>query len=244
MLFSPQILVRNPPKPAVAAGLGLQTNLTGFWSFENTSWTDDTGNGSTLTGTGSPTSVAGLVGNAVSLNGSTQYLQCTSNSNLVTASGSFSFAFWINGATPPNTGWVSKDNNAFGQREWIARTRFTTSNVYSWTAFDSSSTGYNCDSNVSISAGWHFFVGTFNATGLAMKIYIDGTDVTQGTPTVTGAVNSSASAPFNIGFTPSTILSSAALVDQLGFWKGRVLSASDVTALYNSGSGLSYAAMA
>jgi hypothetical protein len=27
---------------AASGGLGLQTNLNGFWSFENTSWTDDT----------------------------------------------------------------------------------------------------------------------------------------------------------------------------------------------------------
>jgi hypothetical protein len=40
MLFSPQILVRQPPKPVVASGLGLQTSCTTFWEFETTGWTD------------------------------------------------------------------------------------------------------------------------------------------------------------------------------------------------------------
>lgn len=231
---------------AGGGGLGLQTDLTGFWSFENTSWTDDTGNGTTLTGTGSPTSVSGKVGNAVSLDGSTQYLQATSNTNIVTGGGSFSWQLWINSTgTAANIPYLSKDNNAFGQREWTAGTRFVSSNVWSWLAFNTGTTGVACDSNVTISSGWHHVVGTFNSSGNGMKIYVDGSDATSGTPTLSGTVQSTASAPLNFGFQPaSTIINRASLIDQVGFWKGRVLSAGDVTALYNSGAGLSYAAMA
>src|SRR3954451_13251225 len=99
MFLSPQILVRTQPKPVSGGALGLQTNLTGFWSMENTSWLDDTGNGTTLTGNGSPATSTGIVGNAVSVDGSTKWLSANSNTNIVTGGGSFSAQCWVNLST-------------------------------------------------------------------------------------------------------------------------------------------------
>jgi hypothetical protein len=85
---------------------------------------------------------------------------------------------------------------------------------------------------------------TFNSSGNGITLYVDGSSV--GTGTLTGTLQSSAGASLNFGGTggASPVATNPLLVDQAGFWKGRVLSAGDVTALYNSGSGLSWAAMA
>lgn len=233
-------------KIAASGGLGLQTNCTAFWEFETTSWLDATGNGSTLTGTGSPTTAAGKVGNAVSIPTiNTDYLSCASNTNLLNGGSSFSVAGWINssGSSVGILAYFNKDNNSFGQREWGIGTRFTSSNVFSFTLFNTSTTQFNCDSLVTVSSGFHQIVGTFDSSTGAALIYVDGS-VSGGGVTVTGTMQSTASAPFSVGRTVSGApFGVGTLVDQVGFYKGRILSASDVTALYNSNSGLSWAAM-
>lgn len=74
-------------------------------------------------------------------------------------------------------------------------------------------------------------------------MYVDGSASGSGA-TLTGTLNSSSAAPLNIGRVPAAIIPVACTIDQCGFWKGRILSAGDVTLLYNSGAGLSWAAMA
>ena len=86
-------------------------------------------------------------------------------------------------------------------------------------------------------------VGTFDGASKVATIYVNG--ASDGTNTLTGTMQSTASAPLNVGVSPGggTFLPNGSRLDQVGFWKGRVLSAGDVAALYNSGAGLSYAGM-
>lgn len=230
-------------KPAGGA-LGLQTSLTGFWSFENTSWLDDTGNGTTLTGTGSPTTTTGKVGNGASLVASTSYLQAAHNTNISAAGGSFSISLWLNlaGATGELI-IFSKSLNTFGNLEWGFGTRFTTSNVFSFNCNNTSTSAFRAEDTVAATFGsFVHLVGTYDSSTGGMVLYKNGSQV--GTGTLTGTLNSSASAPLNFGYSGSAIQGVNSVVDQAGFWKGRVLSAGDVTLLYNSGNGLTYAAMA
>lgn len=244
MLFSPQLLVRNQPKIVTGGALGLQTNLTGFWSLENTSWTDDTASGTTLTATGTPTASAGKVGNAADFDGSTDGLGAASNANILNGGSSFSVQAWVSIGSPPGEWQVfNKDSTSFGQREWGLGTRFTSSNVWVFTCSNTSTTLFRADAAANHSSGWHHLVGTFNSSGGAMVLYVDGSASGAGN-TLTGTMNSHASAPLGIGQQNTAPIGTACLIDQCGFWKGRVLSAGDVTALYNSGNGLSYEAMA
>ena len=229
-------------------GLGLQTNLTGFWSLEDTSWTDDTGNGTTLTGTGSPTSVSGLVGNAVSLDGSTQYLSAASNTNIEAGTGDFSVQAWVNldVVKVSSLAIFSKTNNAAGVGEWGLGVGTTSSNVWRFACINTSLTQFNASAAASgdglaATGSWFHLVGTFTASTGAMALYVNGS--ANGTETLTGTLNAGA-AVLNVGRLPPTTVLQDGLIDQCGFWKGRVLSADDVTALYNGGAGLSYAAMA
>lgn len=247
MLFSPQILVGNQPRVVAAGGLGLQTNLTGFWSFENTSWTDDTGNGTTLTATGSPTSSSTaptIVGNYLGLPGSA-YLSAANNTNINAGGGSFSIQAWVYvNAGSVTDGYFNKGTSGFGNQEWGLGSRFTSANVFSFSVFDSSSNGTRAEDTVATTTStWVHLVATFDSGTKGMVLYKNGSSV--GTATASAALNSTTNA-INVGQGGfgGAGLASGYRIDQCGFWKGRILSASDVTALYNSGSGLSYAAMA
>lgn len=225
-------------------GLGLQTNCTGFWEMETTGWTDATGNGTTLTGTGAPTTTTGKVGNAASLVASTSYLQAASNTNIAFAGGDFSVSFWLNTAGTPGTDlYVSKSANSFGNRDWGFSSFFNGSaNVFRFTVYDTGSNLFSADDTVGATIGsFVHLVGTYNGTSKAIVLYKAGAQV--GTGTLTGTANSSASSPLNFGYSGTAISGVNSIVDQAGFWKGRVLTAGDVTALNNSNNGLSWAAM-
>lgn len=231
------------PAPG-GGGLGLQTSLTGFWSMENTSWLDDTASGTTLTGTGSPSTTTGKVGNAASLTASTSYLQAASNTNVSAGGGSFSVQAWVNISNPPGTKMLfSKSLNTFGNYEWGLGTTFTSANVWEFSCTNTSTTHFGAVDTVGVATNtWVHLVGTYDSGSKVVTLYKNGTSVA--TATLTGTLNSSASAPLNFGYNGFSIATVNILIDQCGFWKGRILSAGDVTALYNSGSGLSYAAMA
>lgn len=227
-----------------AAGLGLQTSLTGFWSLENTSWTDDTASGTTLTGTASPSVAAAKVGNGVSLNGSTQLLSAADNTNVNAGGGSFSAQVWVNLSSATAVNFIfSKSANSFGNLEWGFGTRFTSANVWTFRCTNTSTTHFQADDTVGIATGsFVHLVGTYDSGTKILTLYKNGSSV--GTNTLTGTLNSSASAPINVGGESGTSpIQVSSAMDQCGFWKGRILSAGDVTALYNSGNGLSYAAM-
>jgi hypothetical protein len=231
-----------PYYKTAAAGLGLQTSLAAFWSLENTSWTDDTGNGNTLTPSNTPTAVAAKVGNGASFTAaSSQSLTVASNAGLQIGGGSFSIQAWINSSSGPGAnGYLSKNDGGFANREWGFGGRFNGSAVvFSWDLYDSSSTAYHCDSATTVAAGWHHIVMTWDGT--TQKIYVDSGTASTNVP---GAVGISSTSAIFFGKDSDTGAFSTAILDQVGIWKGRVLSAGDVTALYNSGAGLTYAAMA
>jgi large repetitive protein len=235
--------------PAPAGGLGLQTSCTAFWEFEDTSWADATGNGTTLTAVDTPTSVSGNVGNAASLGNSLHALTAASNTNILAAAGSFSVAVWVNLPSAIGTSLIfNKRLGTFGNDEWGFGTIFSTSNRWAFSCFNTSSSAFNAlgtSGSGDFSTGWHHLVGTYDGGTKALSLYLDGAATGSGA-TLTGTAGSSASATLNFGRIGAGAVTSQnpLLVDQAGFWKGRILSAGDVTALYNGGSGLSWAAMA
>jgi hypothetical protein len=144
------VLQPKPSAPVGGGGLGLQTNLTGFWSFENASWLDDTGNGTTLSATGSPTSSStapAQVGNHLGIDGSS-YLSATNNTNINTGGGSFSIQRWIYIPSGPGDYAIfEKGLNSFAAQEWGFGTRFTTNLKWNFRVRNTSGTGFGCKRN-------------------------------------------------------------------------------------------------
>lgn len=82
---------------------------------------------------------------------------------------------------------------------------------------------------------WYHIVATHDSTANQIAIIVnDGTPATQ---SYSGGCNDGSN-PFQISFN-STSVSIDGRVDEVGLW-GKVLSSSEITQLYNSGSGLAY----
>jgi hypothetical protein len=227
-------------KPTVSA-LGLQTNVSAFWSLENTSWLDDTGNGNTLTQSATPpTVVTGIVGNAAKfVSASSESLSIASNSFLAVGGGNYSLQCWVK-VTIVGGAWFSKSTGGFANREFSFIDIFSSGHFYGFNFYKSNAVISTLTSTVPVdTTTFHHLVATWDGT--TVRFYVDaGTPVTN-VPGL-GSVNSTSSVL--IGEDGDGNVFGDAVVDQVGIWKGRVLSATDVTNLYNGGAGLSWAAMA
>jgi hypothetical protein len=244
----PYIATRRPLlyTPPVAAGgaLGLQTSLGAFYSLDNT-LADATGNLTDLTNNNTVTFVtppgAGLaaVTNCANfVEASSQTLSHASNSAIDVAGSDFSVSFWYYCTNNGGSTYVDKANGAFGSREFRIDSTFTGGNSPIRGVVIPGSATAITSSNQSKNA-WHHVVFTYVNSSNLQTLYIDGSSAASGTaendPAGTNTLTiggQSASAYLN---------GNMALV---GIWKGRTLSSGDVTALYNSGAGRSYAAMA
>lgn len=226
-----------------SGGLGLQTNLVAFWEFQTTSWLDSTANANNLTGNNSPTTVTGVVGNAIGLvAASSQSASITNNASLQVGAGSFSVQTWVK-----STGacgelcFAAKAGGGFGNQEWGLGTVFTSGNFFACSFFENGTTEHDLASSVAFdSTVPHHIVMTWNSATKVLTCYVD-TVATTATYTLNG-VNSTSQVTIG-GGTVLGVAFTNGFVDQTGIWAGRVLSVSDVSLLYNSGAGLSYAAM-
>ncbi len=237
-----------------SSSLGLQTSLSSFWEFSDAgsppaSWVDSivaSANDLTPHGSSNPPSGTGIVGNDVVFTGtSSQYLSHVNAATLTVGGGSYSIQIWVNiaAAAGIGRGGICKNDSAvFAQKEFWVGTKFTSSNCWAWAFYDSSQAEKVCQTATTTASGWHHLVATWDGT--TQKMYVDNSSPTTNVP---GAVGVNSSSGLLIGAdgnsnSPAAFITGS--IDQAGIWKGRVLSAADVTLLYNSGAGLSYAAMA
>lgn len=225
---------------AGGGSLGLQTNLGSFFSLDNT-LADATGNVTNLTNNNSvtfvsstPSPIAAVSNTAKFVQSSSQYLSHVDATGINVAGINFSLQFWFwdnsNGADI-----TCKGANSFGNNEYrVERPFASVPKLEINNAGTLDATG-SFPNNV-----WRHFVFTFNNTTKGGIMYIDGVSV--GTKTWgSGAVGTG---DLRIGSNYGTSGFWNGNLCLYGTWRNRILSAGDVTLLYNSGNGLSYAAMA
>jgi hypothetical protein len=172
--------------------------------------------------------------NASTFSGTTQSLTVTSNSTLQVGGSSFSFSCWFNPsvASGPQT-LIQK--TASGALEYsfgiggAGQVRGLIGNAgSSWAVIN--------DSAFNPSAGrWTQAVLTYDGTTL--RIYINGSLSSSASGP---AITTSGTAPLEIGRETGAAFNGS--ISSVGFWK-RAISASEVTALFNSGSGRTYASL-
>jgi hypothetical protein len=226
--------------------LALTDQLVSYYEMEEASGNATDSHGTnTLTDTNTVGTGTGKVGNARSFaRASQEYFTIASNSDFAIASinVSFEFSCWVQiGLDTFNVKQIitKRTNQLVGTSlEYMLRIDAQTPKVY-W-GVDPNSFG-SVSSGVTMSSSTWYFL-TFGYDDSADQFFIT---VNAGARTNSAATTNqvvAGSNPFGIG--GSAVLSDNeihdGLIDEVGFWKGRVLTSDERTSLYNGGSGLAY----
>jgi hypothetical protein len=173
--------------------------------------------------------------------GSAQYLSVADNPSLSVAGGSFSACCWVKMASkgPLSRAIMGKYAGA-GNREWTLQHTMPNDRFQFVVADGTNPINQPLGTNASAPqvGEWHFIAVTWSGT--QALIYVDnGVPVAGNTP---GTVPDTA-ANFFVGAENGSITFDGTL-DMPAFWKGKVLSAAEVKALYNGGAGLHFGDLA
>lgn len=228
----------NPYRYAAASSNGLLTGLESYWKFEESSGTVYDAHGSNDgTVTGATYSATGKSGNCLSYDGSGDFVDV---GNITTPS-AFSWSIWYNGTSKAGYNTLVCKGNVHGSgsgesyRSRIDQTTGYLDSVVWW------GSGFNYDiitgSTDLADGSWHNIVITFD--GDVHTVYTDGSQTGQ----TTGLGGSTQSPTENVYFGktghPSAFYYMNGRMDECGFWS-RVIDSSDVSTIWNSGSGLFY----
>lgn len=216
----------------------LLTGLGAYWALEEASGSraDATGNGNSASPTNTPGNAAGRVGNALScVSASTQYLTVTSSTTVQSAA-KFTIAGWFYLTTLATGGILAKWDGAGVAKEYrldipaLNQLRMLVSFNGSTQTIATFTNGANWST-----ATWYFATGGYDGTNVWVTVNngtrsnsaVAGTPFKGATDAVIGVADTAPSLPIN------------GRIDELGYWQ-RDLTAGELTALYNSGSGITY----
>ena len=203
--------------------MALTDNLLGYWKLDETSGSTLTDSTGTRNGTvnGSVTlNQTGKLGKAVLIDASTEYISFSAITQL-----SGTYAFWIYPTSFADDRLILSDGDGFYKRIFI------TTSGYIRVETNTNGQEFQWGSGQMTVNNWYHVVLTREENGTGMKFYLNGTFIS----------NTSVGSPDSI--TTSQIgcngRSFYGLIDEVAIWSS-VLEQADVTALYNSGNGLTY----
>jgi hypothetical protein len=180
--------------------------------------------------------------NAASFNGSNQFLSVASNSSLQSGAGDFTFSIWINPST-----WNTSGQNHILSKSFVGGGRDTDYNLYQaggaltfLVGDGTSSFSFASASSLPSTNQWWFIVCGYTSSTKRTFISVNGgTSVIAGS-SLAGTPRQNIE-PFELGCRASTNYFNGS-ISSVGFWK-RALTASEVTQLFNSGAGRTYASL-
>lgn len=221
--------------PAVNPGT---VSLVAWWSLESDG-TDATGRGNTATPNGTPTYGAGVVSNAASVNGTTQYFSAAHNADTSTGDEDYTVAGWVKFTD------IAGVYSAWGKMS--AASGFTRgptlfiagSSTLFFRIYDSTGNARSISKATAVSAGtWAHVACSYTASSQAVSMTINA-----GTPT-TGDFSAytflDSGGVFALGRRGDASWYHKGALDEFCIYK-RVLSADEITWLYNAGAGRTYA---
>lgn len=224
----------------------LTDNLISFWELEEASGTradSVVATGNDLSDNGTVTQAAGKVGNSGQFTATTsEFLNHVDNASLSLGAGvSFTVAAWVYLDSLPSFAMVASQLDHSTEESWQLYYYQAGDQFVFSISSDGTASGFTSVlAGSSITTGtWYYLVGWYDyPNNLNLQ-------VNNGTPASVSLSNAAfnSSADFRIGARHSTPeLFWDGRIDQVGFWK-RALTSDERTNLYNSGNGLSYAAM-
>lgn len=210
----------------------LLNDIVAYWKLDETSSTrfDSTSNNNDLTDNNTVGIATGKIGNAALFDGS-NYLTVTNPSLNIT--GAISIACWVYAVDRTVQQHIFGGYNTlspfFGYAIGISITNLNKWDWYSGSGWVGST------SDVALNT-WTHIAFTLNSTG-TLNIYLNGSL----DRTTTASIPSSYTGQRALGARSdgSARAVSGTLIDECGIWS-RVLTTAEITALYNSGSGLTY----
>ena len=233
--FSQVTFVQNPyPAPVVAeSGGGLTDSLIAYYAFEETS-----GNLIDLHNSFDGTNSGTFVQDTTGLIDSAYYYGASSYTTIsgINLNGDvFSISLWMYiGASDFSRFMMGKGVSQpnlylpmLSSGEWIFKVQTDNSNVV-----DTLTT-------TPPSGQWNHIVMTYD--GSNVRIYMNNT--LEETQAVTGDVSNPTENIYIGGFGSQTFRDFNGRIDEVGIWRGKALSVSEVSTLYNSGSGVTYSGL-
>lgn len=213
----------------------LLEDLVSHWKLDETSGTRADAQGSNnLTSSGTAASVAGKIGNAFAPTGIAAggTLSIADNASLSMGNHDFTLSAWANFDTSTNSRGIAikwgTGSNEYGLYSNGGKFRFIVNG----------SGGYSyAESPTTLSNGtWYFLVGWYDSNANTVNLKINnGTTISV---PFTGGTVSDGTNPFTIGsFNGGNYVDGS--IDSVSVWK-RTLTEQEMTALYNSGTGMDY----
>jgi len=221
-------------RKTAAAPSSLLTGLVSYWKLNEESGEradSVVASGNNLSDNNTATYDTGVIGNAAKFTaGNHEWLNKASLANPA----SFSLSMWFkvpaSPSPPEGIFTIGNGNYNTGSKLCVYLGAGGRINIEAWSDGSDS-----VADNPLIAAGWHFIVGTYDGATNKAGYSIDGAALTEGsaeTSPITvdrlliGTINTG-------GFWYND------LIDEAGLWS-RVLEADEITALYNSGAGVTY----
>jgi hypothetical protein len=219
-----------------AAPSPLLTDLVAYWKLDDLTWSDSVGSND-LTNNGSVTVGTPKVGAGSASFDATNYLSVTSTS-FQTGNIDFTLACWIYPRSVSGIkGILNKYESVTDQREYQL---FTSGTSVQFVVSSQGVIGFNSNvatptSTISLNT-WYFVVAWHDATAQTINIQVD--NGTTYSASHSGGVFVGTS-PFQVGTAVTDTFLWIGRIDEVALWK-RLLTLSEISDLYNSGSGLSY----
>jgi hypothetical protein len=234
----------------------LLANLVAWYKFDN-NFNDSTPNAHNGAGTGSPTFVSGVIGDAVNFDNTNtlRYVQVPDADGFSFTDGitdlPFTITMWVYHLSFSSAGnfYINKRSTDVSPNiEWQFY-YISSANAIQVLLFDGNNTtwiGMRSSVNPFALNTWYHIAATYDGSGLAsgIKLYLNGVDVSTTTilsGTYVGMNNTAAPIRMgNAGWATTTVTKHRGYLDMLGVWKNRELTAAEILMLYNSGTGLDY----
>ncbi|MDO8594906.1 MAG: LamG domain-containing protein [bacterium] len=245
LLLSPLLLTLfslfSFPSSASAAILGKPPNnlgLVNYWSLNEgtgTKATDASGTGNTGTLTGGPTWVTGRYGQAVSFDGTDDYVSITDNS--LASGSSITPSLWFNQTSSKTVGLFASAaaSDAPGEFTMLVNSNGTVSFI-AWISGGGDRPHLNAASAAVSYGAWHHAVGVYDVSAGYAYIYIDGV-LSGSTNTTLNSTTWNGPAIGSGGVGGSTTYFMNGKMDDVRIYN-RALTAAQVAALYGSGSAI------
>lgn len=210
------------------------TNLVSYWKLDEASGTLEDSHGSNDgTNNGATYGATGKINDCLDFDGSSDYVSC-GDLDIAVSSGKMSISMWINPDSVSGGQWlIAEDHNSGGRN-------FAFGLNGDKLQLQVNGVGPSASGTTSISTGsWQHVAIVFDHSTNNGTYYVNGS--AGGTFTCTGNFTAS-TAQVNIGRRSYSGAEQEfdGLIDEVAIWDGEILSSSDISDLYNSGSGLAY----